>query len=206
MADLHVDDAIFVEREPDDSDLVFNLLGAAIAEYPPSQMAVLNVLSGAWNSLGKGGVRIVPVNERVYSIMVSSEALANFIINSGPWTVENRLINVVPWPRDLSTKEVDFTRISFWIQVHNVPLGWFSERSARNVGRMVGDVIEVEDPRKIPRDFLRVKVKINGRRSLVAGFWHPKEGSNRRKIKIKFEKTQGFLFSLWENWTYSQSL
>lgn len=188
------DEIQFVARPTDVLDLVFNLAGAILAEKSPHRNGVLNSFKNAWGTIGDGDYQIVPVDDRVYSIMVRDEVLATHILESGPWNVDNRLFNVIPWSRDLAIEEVDFSGIKFWIQIHNVPLGVMTEGTARNIARKVGEVLDVEDPIKLSRTFLRVRVKIDGRKLLYSGFYEPKSGPNRRRISIKYERLREYCY------------
>lgn len=192
--DVASDDEIeLVEREHEDQ-AVFHLAGAILAERPPHPEAVFGGLKRAWGSFGDEDIRIIPVNDRIYSIIVKLESAAKQILNSGPWNIENRLMNIVPWPRDLAIEEVDFSPIQFWVHIANLPLGMISEGSGWNIGRKIGKVVEVEDPIMFPRSFLRVKVIVDGRKPLNAGFWFPKVGEKRRKIKIGYERLKDFCY------------
>lgn len=144
--------------------------------------------------IGDGNFRIVHVDDRIYSIMVSNEALATYILESGPWNVDNRLFNVLPWPRDLVIEEVNFSGIKFWIQIHNVPLGVMTDGTARSIARRVGEVLEVEDPIKVPRPYLRVRVKLDGQKPLYSGFYEPRGGPKRRRICVKYERLREFCY------------
>lgn len=188
------DDIQFVARPVDEQDLVFNLAGAILAEKPPHRNGVLNGFKTAWGAIGDGDYRIVPVDDRIYSIMVRDAVLAAHILESGPWNVDNRLFNVIPWSRDLAIEEVDFSGIKFWIQIHNVPLGVMTDGTARNIARRVGKVLEVEDPIKMPRNYLRVRVLLDGRKPLYSGFYEPRDGRNRRRISIKYERLREYCY------------
>lgn len=188
------DESVFVERSVDENDVVFNLAGAILAEKPPHRNGILNGFKNAWGSIGDGYFHIIPVDDRVYSIVVRDAVLAKHILDSGPWNVDNRLFNVVPWSRSLAIEDVDFSEIYFWIQIHNIPLGMMSAGTAMRIARRVGEVLEVEDPVKIPRPFLRVRVKINGRKPLYPGFHEPKSGPKRKKIRVKYERLKDFCY------------
>lgn len=173
---------------------VFHLAGAILAERPPRSEAVFGGLKRAWGSFGDDDIRIIPVNDRIYSIIVKLETTAKSILSSSPWNIDNRLMNIVPWPRDLAIEDVDFSPIQFWIHIKHLPLGMLSEGSGWNIGRRIGKVVEVEDPIEFPRTFLRVKVSVDGRKPLSGGFWHPKVGKDRRKIKIGYERLKDFCY------------
>nr|XP_004293591.2 PREDICTED: uncharacterized protein LOC101309803 isoform X2 [Fragaria vesca subsp. vesca] len=187
------DDIELVARDEGESE-VFHLAGALLAERPPHPNSVTGGLRRAWSSYGEedDDIQVFMVNDRLYSIVVKQEEIAKQIVNSGPWNIDDRLMNVVPWPRELAIEDIDFSPIQFWIQIHFLPLGMLSEGSARNIGRKVGRVIEIEDPIRIPRSFLRLKVVVDGKKPLYPGFWH---GPARKKIRVKYEKLCDFCYS-----------
>lgn len=188
------DDIQFVAWPDDVQDLVFNLAGAILAEKPPHQNGVLNGFKIAWCATGDGEYQIVLVNGRIYSIMVRNAVLATHILESGPWNVDNRLFNVIPWLRDLAIEEVDFSGIKFWIQIHNVPLGVMTDGTARNIARGVGKVLEVEEPINMPGTYLRVRVMLDGCKPLYSYFYEPRDGHNHWWISIKHEHLREYCY------------
>lgn len=71
------DEIQFVARPTDEQDLIFNLAGAVLVEKPPRRNGVLNSFKNAWGTMGDGDYQIVPVDDRIYSIMVRDEVLVS---------------------------------------------------------------------------------------------------------------------------------
>ncbi|KAI9110533.1 hypothetical protein K1719_018399 [Acacia pycnantha] len=97
-----------------------------------------------------------------------------------------------------SYEEFDFGRCPIWIQVHNVPLEALCLENAIMIGGYVGEVVLAEDPHyngRYLRNFLRVRILLDLRKSLAYGFWLPKPNGSRAWISIRYEKLPNFCYS-----------
>ena len=58
---------------------------------------------------------------------------------------------------------LDYSRASFWIQIHNVPNHLLTPETGEFVGRMIGRVIQVADPEDdgAGGEFLRVRLSLD---------------------------------------------
>ena len=57
-----------------------------------------------------------------------------------------------------SAPSFNFTRSSFWIQIHNVPDHLLTQETGESVGKTLGKVLQVADPEDdgVGGEFLRV--------------------------------------------------
>ena len=49
------------------------------------------------------------------------------------------------WPEGVSTEEVDFKGVRFWMQVHNLPITLLTVKNAEVIGRRLGRLIRVDE-------------------------------------------------------------
>ncbi|XVF74461.1 hypothetical protein PTKIN_Ptkin13bG0112100 [Pterospermum kingtungense] len=59
-------------------------------------------------------------------------------IDNGPWSVMGYYLNIKRWDVKVSIKEVDFSEVSFLVQVHKLPLEMLSIRNAKVIGSSIG--------------------------------------------------------------------
>ncbi|KAK9940317.1 hypothetical protein M0R45_016985 [Rubus argutus] len=107
-----------VPRAEEDGAELFYLAGALIARKHPHKLGVFWGPRRAWGALEDEDIQIILVIDRIYSFVVRQESVATHIVNSGPWNIDNCLLNIFPWPRDLAIEDIDFSPIQFWIQIH----------------------------------------------------------------------------------------
>lgn len=133
------------------------MVGAFLTDNRIPFEVMSDTLSNLWKP-GKG-VCIKKISNNRFSFQFFHEIDFKRIVEGGPWTFKNHLLvwREVAKGMDLSTVELSST--SFWVQIHDVPMGFQSERVCKDVGNFVGSY-EYSDPRNLdgnPRSFLRVR-------------------------------------------------
>ena len=63
---------------------------------------------------------------------------AERILREGPWNVLGKVIIIYRWDPTYTIDEVDFASLDNWVQVHEVPLEFFSADNARKIGNKSG--------------------------------------------------------------------
>ena len=95
-------------------------------------------------------------------------------------------------------EELDFTKVIFWVQIHNLPLEMMTRVNAEKIGRKIGRLVEVEDPMMVEgggRGFLRIRVAMKVLKPLEDGFWVPRRDKDRACASIRYEKLFDFCFA-----------
>lgn len=80
-----------------------------------------------------------------------------------PWTFDKSL---VVFQRVTTIEEIprlEFSKATFWVQIHNVPENCLSKATGESIGGTIGTVIQVADPKDdgAGNEFLRVRVSID---------------------------------------------
>lgn len=104
-----------------------------------------------------------------------------WVRSGGPWSFDNALLvlNIVKPGEDPTS--VSLTDIDFWIQIHDLPVGYMSEVVGKQLGNFFGTFLEYDanNNSSIWREFMRLKIRMDVRKPL------------RRKKKIcKRDKTE----------------
>ncbi|XVF66642.1 hypothetical protein PTKIN_Ptkin10aG0053300 [Pterospermum kingtungense] len=92
------------------------------------------------------------------------------------------------WDVDVALHEIYFTMVSYWIQIHNLPLEMITKQNVEKTRKVLGGVVKVEDPScsgGMMRHFLCVCMLIDTKKALVAGFWVPRSGKGKKKESRK---------------------
>lgn len=80
-----------------------------------------------------------------------------------------------PWDPDKVIREMDFTSVPFWVQVHGLPRNRMGEENAKFIGLKLGTFLELDVTKP-----------------LVAGFPIPHKGVTNSWVQFKFEKLADF--------------
>uniref|UniRef100_A0A7N2M9T7 DUF4283 domain-containing protein n=1 Tax=Quercus lobata TaxID=97700 RepID=A0A7N2M9T7_QUELO len=57
-----------------------------------------------------------------------------------PWSFDRHLVVLQRYDGILPMEKVDFSKSSFWVQIHNLPLSWLTPDVAMEIGESLGDV------------------------------------------------------------------
>lgn len=86
------------------------------------------------------GKRIDPSQFRSYVVFnFENEMDKQRVFGRRPWLFDSALLSPQPFDGITPTSKMDFSMESFWVQLHNLPLGCMHE----DIGRQVGDTIIV---------------------------------------------------------------
>ncbi|OMO82636.1 reverse transcriptase [Corchorus capsularis] len=83
------------------------------------------------------------------------------------------------------------------IMIHNLPRELLTKHNGEKIGKTLGEIIEVEEPRGrfgLNRGFLRLCIVIDSEKPLNPGFWFPSKDGEQRWADIKYEKLPDFCF------------
>lgn len=89
-----------------------------------------------------------------------------WVVNGGPWSFDNALLvlNVIK-PGEDPTK-VSLFEVDFWIQIHDLPVGYMSEAVGKQLGNFFGTFIhyDTKNNSSIWREFMRLRVRVDVRK------------------------------------------
>ena len=84
-----------------------------------------------------------------------------------------------------------FNMVSFWVQLHGIPLEALTRKNAEKIGGRLGFVEDVEDPfvdGQIFRSFLKVRVLFDINQAFTTGFWVLRRDKGKIWVWIKYER------------------
>ncbi|XP_074344237.1 uncharacterized protein LOC141683421 [Apium graveolens] len=119
-----------------------------------------------------------------------------WVVNGGPWSFDSALLvlNVIK-PGEDPTKVALF-EVDFWIQIHDLPVGYMSEAVGKQLGNFFGSFIQYDSNNNssIWRDFLRLRVRVDVRKPLKRKKKICKKDKSEVIIHCKYEKLGDFCF------------
>lgn len=66
------------------------------------------------------------------------------MLKQGPWSFDKHALILSVIPEGAVPQEVPLFEISFWIQVHNVLIGFMSETVGKHLGNSIGAFLEYD--------------------------------------------------------------
>ncbi|KAJ1382959.1 Zinc finger, CCHC-type [Sesbania bispinosa] len=172
------------------------LVGRILTGKPLNRAAVKEILAQAWRLNEE--LQISDMGPDVFLFQFQEAKQAKKVLEDGPWYVMGHLLSLQTWVPEVSVFEVNYDYVSFWIQLHGLPLEYMNTRNAIKVAKLLGEVVSVENTLvegHLLRPFMRVRVQVNIKKPLVTGFWLLRKDLPKKWIFIKYERLQGFCYN-----------
>ena len=183
-------DSCSVERETQ-----YTLVGKILTEKMLNRRGIMGVLQSMWLKKEVKVIKEMSVN--LYAISFTNKQSMEKALEKGPWSVMVNCLNLKKWDVKETIQEISFSKVSFWIQVHKLPLEMLTRSNAEKIGKILGDLEKIDDPtwlNGVGRSFLRMRIAVEIEKPLVAGFWVLREDKRRVWVEVKYEKVVDFCF------------
>lgn len=167
---------------------MLSLIGRFLTCKPFNKRAAKNTLKKAWGL--ENGVQIVEVGANLFQFKFNNEFDLERILNGGPWSFDNQLLMLTKWQKGMKADNVRLNHASLWVQIWGAPFDMISTRVASEVGRRLGEVVEVERQRKQEErnQFMRVKVALPISKPLRRGGFIAGSEGVRSWVTYKYER------------------
>lgn len=132
-------------------------VGRIISHEIVKVVAIQNVLKLTWVRYGK--FWISELEDRVMMFEFKNGDDKNQIFDMSSWSIQGHCLSLQRWERNVELTSVYFTKIQFWVQIHDLGLDKFSIESARRIGDNIGEYVETnEEVENLSKSYLRLKV------------------------------------------------
>lgn len=100
------------------------------------------------------------------------------VINGGPWSFEQATLILHQLVNGDDSSIVKLQNVEMWVQVNDIPRGFFSENILRNIGASLGEFVRVDSNMfdGVLKPYISIRVLINVDKPL------------KRRMKIRRER------------------
>lgn len=121
------------------------------------------------------------------------------ILSQGPWSFDKYLIGLYKPGTKESVDDANFDTVSFWIQIHDLPLSCMNKNNTVAIGNTLGEVEQVDaSPSGDCRGcYLRLRVNINITQPLYRRRYVNLGDSKPLYISLQYERMPIFLLLVW---------
>lgn len=142
-------------------DMRFAAVGRVVTERSVRFLIFRDVISSMWRP--RQGVSMREIGQGRFLFQFYHEQDLLRAIDDGPWSFDQNLVVLERLRPDDNPATVALDTAVFWIQVHQLPVGFISEKVAKVIGGYIGTFISA-DPTNFDglwKTFLRIRVRIN---------------------------------------------
>ena len=146
-----------------------------------------------WKAQNGFHIRVVGSHTILFVFEVESDA--ERVLAMEPWTFDKHLVLLQKYDGSCPVRQLQFSKIKFWIQLHGLPVSKLNWKTAMEVGKSVGSVSHSENRGDmIGGDFLRVRVEVDVSKPLCRGRKVLLEGDKEGWVSFKYEKMPNFCY------------
>lgn len=169
-----------------------SLVGKFLTCKPFNRKAAQNTLRKAWG-LGDG-VQIVEVGANLFQFKFKSEFELERVVRGGPWSFDNQVLMLQRWQPGMTAANVKFESVALWIQIWGAPFDMVSPNVATEIGKRMGEVVDVEKRKgqDMQQLFMRVKVALPTSKPLRRGAFLGSSDGHNTWVQFKYERLPMF--------------
>ncbi|MBA0794248.1 hypothetical protein Gohar_018598 [Gossypium harknessii] len=159
---MDMEDELANLKLADEEDDLVKALTNSVVHFP----SLRNVFAEFWHPIE--GVTISEIEDKRIFFRFYNELDLNRVINGIPWFFNRHLVLFHRLRKGEDPIQVPLFNTSFWVQIHNLPLGCMSEGMTRQLGNFVGDFMDyvaIIVTRGIKK-FMKIQVRLDVRNPL----------------------------------------
>ncbi|KAH1128926.1 hypothetical protein J1N35_000304 [Gossypium stocksii] len=185
---------IVQEESPTEQSFNFCLVGCFLTATVVNFQSMRTVMANLWHPIG--GVSIKDIGEKRILFRFYCEVDRDRVLKGSPWTFNNHLLLISMLKEDDNPLEVPLNQAGFWVQIHNLPSGLYSENMARQFGDFIESFVDYDSKAILAglRNFMRIRVLVDVRKLLKRRKKLLIAKSKECIVSFKYEKLTTFCF------------
>jgi hypothetical protein len=182
------------EEEAQVNKQSFNLVGRFLTNRPIRVNMMMGKMGDIWQP-GRG-MDVEEAYPNLFVFRFFHQLDVQHILKQGPWSFDNHTLVLNILPDDVDPRDVQLFNVPFWIQIHNLPSGFMSQKVGKNVGDYIGEFLEYDEKNDSLswRKYMRIRVLIDVRLPLKKSKKIKKPGEESKLIHFKYERLGTFCY------------
>lgn len=170
------------------------LVGRLTTEKPIKFQFFRDTMVVVWRP-GRG-VYIKEIQTNLYLFQFFHELDINRVVEDGPWSYEHNLLVLHRLAPNESPMGVSLNIAEFWVQIHNLPAGYVSERVVMAISSSLGTVVKVDGTNfdGTWKNFARTRVALDVTKPLKRRMKMKRDGGEWVWVEFKYKHLLTFCF------------
>ena len=175
-------------------DLRWAIVGRFFPDNNLNKEAMRHTIANVWRP-GRG-MYVEDLEEGRFLFQFAHEADVRRVMEGGPWNFDNHLLIFQRVKSGEDPMKVDLEHIFLWMQVHNLPVGYRSERVARSLGKYVGGFLESDSNNfsGMWKSYMRIRVQVHVNEPLKKELLLSQGQDTGGLVKFQFERLPTFCY------------
>ena len=149
--------------------------------------AIAKTFNPIWRS--KNRFKVKKEDDHFVLFTFDNQQEMDKILASEPWSFDKHLVVLQRYEKDVDLCDMNFNMINFWVQVHEIPVRFRTQKIAEKICETIGTVSRPADNTKVEGDgFIRVRVKVDISKPLCRGRVISLENGRELWVSFKYER------------------
>lgn len=153
------------------------LVGKVISEKVVNKNVVQMIVRSVWFT--REIVKVDQVEPNLFVFSFKNTPDRNRVWKRRPWSFNGAHIVLKEWTPTAIFRDLDFSLLAFWVQIHGLPLCFMNRANAVKIGGIFPVVIFCETSSRtnfVDKRYMRLHVEVDLRKPVLSGFLHKLEG------------------------------
>uniref|UniRef100_A0A7N2L2Q0 DUF4283 domain-containing protein n=1 Tax=Quercus lobata TaxID=97700 RepID=A0A7N2L2Q0_QUELO len=155
--------------------------------------SIAKTFTPIWRS--RNGFKIQKESSHVVLFTFDDKNEMEKVMATEPWSFDKRLMVLQRFGKEMDLKDMEFNKVTFWVQVHDLPIRFQTRRIAEQLCEAIGKVNVGTDEDETEGDnFLRVRVTIDISQPLYRGRVILLDSGKEMWVPFKYERLPSLCF------------
>nr|GMD98183.1 uncharacterized protein LOC109147766 [Ipomoea batatas] len=181
-----------VSRRHEDVSLM--LVGKLISDRLAKFTFMRDTLASVWRPVK--GMVVEDLGNNIFIFRFFHIRDLQRILDDGPWAYDQSLLVLEKMRLDVPPLSMPFDGAEFWIQLHDLPYGFYSEKAAKAIGNFIGSYVCMDENNSEGwwSTFIRIRVSIDITKPLTSKMRIRRPGGEWSWISFRYERLPNFCF------------
>ena len=171
----------------DQATTTFSIIARFLTKRPINLDAIANTFNPLWRT--RNGFRMKFIEDHLILFSFDSKEEVDRILAAEPWSFDKCIMVLSRYEHSVPIYASDMTSVSFWIQVHDIPLSFRNKEVAEQICEVIGSVTKLENPNDCDGGtFIRVCVVVNISLPLCRGRLITLDNNKVHWVSFKYER------------------
>lgn len=176
------------------SDYNLCLVGTVLTDHPVNFLVMKHRMASIWRP-GRG-ISVKDLGAKLILFCFFHQHDLRWVMDGGPWTFDSHLLMLHELRVGEEPTDAPLCFVPFWIQVHDLPVAFFTETVGKAHGDFIGSFLsyDVKNRKSVDRPYMRLRVLVDVRLPLKKGKKVRRPGGDWQVCSFKYEKLHSFCF------------
>lgn len=153
-----------------------------------------SILLKKWENLGE--IQISDLPNGFILIRCPTQSVLQRLLSEGPWTINGIVLQLSPWCLYFEPIFTKLTTAVIWIQLHNLPIEFWSGDTLETITGHLGKLLKVDDlSLSLTRTkYARLCIEVDLSKPLCKGFWIG-DDLHRVFVVVLYERLPTFCYT-----------